>query len=140
MQTESTPQGNVTEILKPFLETMLERDALDREFRKEQQVEANKKFDKLSDTVANMNDKMGELITVVQIQEQKHIESEQKETRTNETLQDHGSRIYTAEKEIIGMKKDIESNTKPWIKFNNITTIIIAGVVVAGLVFFLGFK
>lgn len=131
---------NANEILKPFLKTMLERDKQERLFRREQQADENKKYDRLADTVNSIGDKMGELITIIKVQEQKHAQIDKENKRTDLTLQDHGKRVYALEAEMIGIKKDIESNKKPWVKLDKITTIIIAGIFLAASVYYLGFK
>lgn len=131
---------DVIEILKPFLETMLERDLQDREFRRDQQLEENNKYEKLANTVNDLGSRMGELVTIIKVQEQKHAQTDKDNDRINSTQQNQGKRLYSVETELIGMKNDIKNNSKPWVKLDRISTIFIAGLMLAASVYFFKFR
>lgn len=120
-------QNNELEtVLQKFAETIIRRD--------------EKREDRLTTEVANLAKEMSNLVSIVAVSEQKHEQARIDRDKTDETLKDHGKRLYAVEAQTLLLTNNEKTTAKRWERIDMIKASVITTVIAAAILIYLGLK
>lgn len=113
-------------VLEKFTETIVKRD--------------EKRDDRLTTEVANLAKEMSKLVSIVAVSEQKHEQARLDRDKTDETLKDHGKRLYAVEAQTLLLKSAKKTTDKRWDRIDTIKASLFTSVLLAAILIYFGLK
>ena len=99
-----------------------------------------KRDDRLSSEMANLASEVSKMATICAVSEQQHQQHREDRNKTDETLKDHGVRIYAVEKQMIALKITDKIAQKRWDRVDKIKAGVVVAVLTAAAIAYLGLK